>query len=100
MREIIIDEEVKPCPFCGHKASWKLTKKKHCQLHGNEYQDNILGCFSPRCEMKPSITANRISMCVEEWNNRPQEKELKEVVKTIKLMYEKETTKKLIDRIN
>lgn len=63
-------ENLKPCPFCGHKATWQLTKIQHCQLHGDPYQDHILGCFSSKCEMKPYIISNFKSKCIKAWNNR------------------------------
>ncbi len=64
------EAKLKSCPFCGHAPSWRLTKKKTCQLHGDEYQDYILGCFSPRCPIKPYKLSNLKSDCIKSWNKR------------------------------
>jgi len=67
-----MEEELKPCPFCGHKPTWQLTKKKNCQMHGDEYQDHILLCASPHCPIHPRmllIGPNKESLR-EAWNTR------------------------------
>jgi len=64
------EEKLKECPFCGHEPSWRLTKVMHCQLHGDEYQNHILGCFNPKCIMKPFSTEPTKYWCIKNWNTR------------------------------
>lgn len=33
-----------PCPFCGSAPHHGLTKVKHCQLHGDPYQNYRIWC--------------------------------------------------------
>jgi len=64
------DTSLKPCPFCGGEAYWRLSKKKYCQLHGDSYQDHIVGCFKPRCDIQPSILGCNKEALKESWNKR------------------------------
>ncbi len=71
LREVGWDRaEMKPCPFCGHKPTFRLSETKHCQLHGEPYQDNILGCFSPHCSMGPQKLSPCKSALIDDWNKR------------------------------
>jgi len=65
-----IVEELQTCPFCGSKAQKRLTKVKYCQLHGDSYQDHIIGCFNSQCPVQPKITHCNERCAVTEWNTR------------------------------
>jgi len=63
------EKEILPCPFCGKPATWRKTKMKHCQLHGEPYQDEILGCFHKNC-VGPSLCKNIRDHAIDAWNKR------------------------------
>ena len=64
------EQNLLPCPFCGSKGQIRRTKKKYCQLHGEEYQDYIVGCFSSKCPIKPSKIETTNYWAVKNWNSR------------------------------
>jgi hypothetical protein len=63
-------ETLKPCPFCGHAPTWSLAKKQYCQMHGEAYQNPILGCRSSKCDVKPFILQTSKHWCIKIWNKR------------------------------
>jgi len=63
--------ELKSCPFCGGQPTWRKTKIKHCQSHGDPYQDHILLCAKPKCEISPMIQGNNKERLINTWNTRP-----------------------------
>lgn len=62
--------KLKCCPFCGHPGSHRLTKIKHCQLHGEPYQDFIIGCFNNNCTVQPRLIAPSLEVGAPKWNKR------------------------------
>ena len=83
-----MSDELKPCPFCGGTPTWRLTKKKYCQLHGDEYQHHILGCQKCHCPIKPMVIGNIEDHLIKAWNTRTGErtknKHLEEIIKNSK----------------
>jgi len=55
-----------PCPFCGSKPHHGLTKVKHCQLHGDPYQDYEIWC-PKHCAR--AVSCNR-EQATSKWNTR------------------------------
>jgi hypothetical protein len=68
-----MSEELKPCPFCGGQPTWWKTKKQYCQLHGEPYQHDVLGCRKPRCRVQPVICETIREHAIDIWNFRPDE---------------------------
>lgn len=49
------ENSVMPCPFCGSKPAFGLTKQTGCQLHGDPIQYVTLGCKNNACHAKPHV---------------------------------------------
>lgn len=62
-------DQLKGCPMCGMKPAHGPTKVKHCQLHGEPYQDYRIWCRS-RCSF---IERSDLESAIEAWNDRPGE---------------------------
>lgn len=62
-----MDEKPKRCPFCGARPHQGEGKVRHCQLHGEPFQDFYVWC-PHLCARKSG--GNRAS-AVKEWNKRP-----------------------------
>lgn len=63
-------EGIKACPFCGGKATWRKAKKEYCQLHGDSFQHEILGCFNGACSIQPQVTCATKEGSKRRWNLR------------------------------
>ena len=61
-----IAERLAPCPFCGNAPHHGLTKVKHCQLHGDSYQDYRIWCPKGHAQVE---CASR-DYATAEWNRR------------------------------
>jgi hypothetical protein len=64
-----MNTELKPCPFCGGQPTWRTTKIRMDQ-NGNPYQNDILLCAKPHCDVKPRIESNIKQKALEAWNKR------------------------------
>ncbi len=70
------EEEAKPCPFCGKQPVLRKTKVRHCQLHGEPYQDVYVACASSQCFIKPKTNEEvHKEHALEQWNRRGGEGE-------------------------
>jgi hypothetical protein len=79
-----VSEILKPCPFCGGQPTWWKTKIKHCQLHGEPYQHDVLGCRKARCIIRPSVCENINAHAIDIWNFRPSEGDDRPIPHSIK----------------
>jgi len=65
--------DLKPCPFCGKKASIS-TKKMRGSQSFKDGDDNcyyyFVGCFKPKCSVKPKTLAPFSKLAVSYWNTR------------------------------
>lgn len=68
-----------PCPFCGRKPIFGLTKKQGCQLHGDPMQYVTLRCCGVGCPARAGLLGGDIydhgetaarATAVERWNTR------------------------------
>lgn len=54
------EQSILPCPFCGCQPKIKLSKKAHCQLHGEPSQKVVVYCEWKDCQAKPMVEAGDI----------------------------------------
>lgn len=92
------DETLLPCPFCGHTPTWTKGKVYHDQLHGEPLQDDILGCRSSKCSVKPSISTGSKIATQEIWNTRNNDQAL--TAHTERIVGEIEKKKKFFQQAN
>ena len=70
------NEELKPCPFCGAGA-----------MSHTEPARVVIGCFSAKCAVNPSLNATTTKRASELWNKRVSDRleqenaELREALK-------------------
>lgn len=75
-------EKLKPCPFCGGKANFRIVRV------GEDSYKYRLSCSNPKCFCSSSLSYSTREEAVNAWNNRPIENEL--VEKISKLESEKQ----------
>lgn len=68
-------EEALPCPYCGSQPNLRMSKTKHCQAHGEPYQDYIILCESKKCFMSPKTQHHIKRMALRSWNQRKNKDE-------------------------
>ena len=75
------NEELKPCPFCGHEAV----------LHQSDciYSDYDVGCFNGECLVEPHAWAESKEEAVTKWNTRapikyPMEEDVDDIIRQLR----------------
>ena len=68
----------KRCPFCGATPHQGEGKVRHCQLHGEPFQDFYVWC-PHLCARK---SGGNKALAIEEWNKRPIEDEALTALRT------------------
>lgn len=56
----MINSDIKECPFCNKKPSFKLKGKTSCQMHGDPIQYTYLKCSNQNCFVNPSVDGGDI----------------------------------------
>ena len=56
------NEELKPCPFCGHEAAYYQS--------GGSSSDYEVGCFNGECPVEPHAWAESEEEAIVKWNTR------------------------------
>lgn len=56
----IYEEQLKPCPFCGKKAT----------IYQDEWGFNLISCHNTDCPIEPCTTKRDIEQAVKDWNTR------------------------------
>lgn len=54
------EEQLKPCPFCGKKAT----------IYQDEWGFNLISCHNTDCPIEPCTTKRDIEQAVKDWNTR------------------------------
>lgn len=57
-----MSDDLKPCPFCGGKAS-----KTPDPSHSTGWE---VGCFSGKCDVEPHVWAVHLETAMMQWNTR------------------------------
>lgn len=64
---------LKSCPFCGHEPAMGAIATNEAP---DKWQD-VVGCFNPRCFVRPEAVASSMSLALRRWNRRKPLAELK-----------------------
>jgi anion-transporting ArsA/GET3 family ATPase len=71
-----MSDDLKPCPFCGGKAS-KIPDDNHST--GWE-----VGCFSGKCDVEPHVWAVHLETAIMQWNTCADKDRIEELEKAFR----------------
>lgn len=63
----VYEEQLKPCPFCGKKAT----------IYQDEWGFNLISCHNTDCSIEPCSHNKDIEQAVKDWNKRGKAEALK-----------------------